>query len=495
MFTKAIITFHCSNRYQKLRELLTIGTSIKDLASHKRNVILTNTIAIIFFLTTIIIIQLISSLASHFNPIAWLFPYLPWGFIIPVILNHFQLVNVSRLLLCCLPPVAVVTLSVIAKLSMEDITFNDYYNFRIALIALSTIPFMVFSLKEKYLLSFSVLICLLCLILSDQIHHHFNVGFYDIGFTDKHYDFINTSSLTATAAIILTIISLKSVIEKQEEENRNLLFELQDSNAEIASQRDELIAQREKLNQNQKALSKAYDTIERQKVWLEEELVMYDFEINQFSYNVAHHLRGPVASISGLINLYASGVSKEELLPHMQSGIRSLDGVVSDLNKVLQVRKDIFRSKSSLSLNKIAQEVLELMVSDMLIVNPILKIDFSNAPHVYAPKSAIVSIFYNLISNALKFRDENTRLVIHLLSEPTPDAKIKLTIRDNGVGLDLTKHMQDIFKMYKRFHMHKEGKGLGLYLVKLQVIALGGTINVSSQLGEFTQFEIVLPKE
>ncbi len=69
-----------------------------------------------------------------------------------------------------------------------------------------------------------------------------------------------------------------------------------------------------------------------------------------------------------------------------------------------------------------------------------------------------------------------------------------LTVKDNGLGIDLNTHKDNIFKLYRRFHRHIEGRGLGLYLVKLQSEALGGTVHVESELNKFTKFTLHLPK-
>jgi len=62
------------------------------------------------------------------------------------------------------------------------------------------------------------------------------------------------------------------------------------------------------------------------------------------------------------------------------------------------------------------------------------------------------------------------------------------------LGIDLNTHKENIFKLYRRFHPHIEGRGLGLYLVKLQCEALGGTIHVESELNKYTKFTLQLPK-
>ncbi|MEO7215158.1 HAMP domain-containing sensor histidine kinase [Mucilaginibacter sp.] len=80
---------------------------------------------------------------------------------------------------------------------------------------------------------------------------------------------------------------------------------------------------------------------------------------------------------------------------------------------------------------------------------------------------------------------------IHL----SQDAKmIFIIFTDNGCGIDLDRHGEDLFKPYKRFHIHIEGKGLGLFLVKSHVEALGGVISLTSAMGMGTTFKITLLK-
>ena len=69
----------------------------------------------------------------------------------------------------------------------------------------------------------------------------------------------------------------------------------------------------------------------------------------------------------------------------------------------------------------------------------------------------------------------------------------KLRVKDNGLGMDLDFFGKDLFKMYKRFHLHTEGRGLGLYLTKLQVELLDGQIDIESKLNKGTEFIIQLP--
>jgi anti-sigma regulatory factor (Ser/Thr protein kinase) len=112
---------------------------------------------------------------------------------------------------------------------------------------------------------------------------------------------------------------------------------------------------------------------------------------------------------------------------------------------------------------------------------------------IYSVRPMVHSILYNLVSNAVKYRstDRSSTIQINYREE---DSFYIITVTDNGLGIDINRDRDNLFKLYKRFHHHTEGKGLGLYLVKLQAEALGGSISVDSELNRFTTFTVKLKK-
>ncbi len=100
------------------------------------------------------------------------------------------------------------------------------------------------------------------------------------------------------------------------------------------------------------------------------------------------------------------------------------------------------------------------------------------------------SIFYNLISNALKYRHPERNPVVDLKTEQLDDG-ILLTVKDNGLGIS-DANKEKVFSMFKRLHDHVEGSGVGLYIVKRIVTNAGGRIELESKLEEGTTFKIFL---
>src|SRR5690606_32499222 len=103
-------------------------------------------------------------------------------------------------------------------------------------------------------------------------------------------------------------------------------------------------------------------------------------------------------------------------------------------------------------------------------------------------------IFYNLITNGIKYRQQSIAPVITITSAKVKDG-IEFSFSDNGIGLDISRKRKEIFGMYQRFHSHVEGKGIGLFMVKTQVEILGGSVDVESTLNEGTTFKIFIPSK
>jgi signal transduction histidine kinase len=115
--------------------------------------------------------------------------------------------------------------------------------------------------------------------------------------------------------------------------------------------------------------------------------------------------------------------------------------------------------------------------------------DFHKAPHIKYPNIYLESILLNLLSNALKYRSPERKPEIYLRTENTPQG-ILLTISDNGVGLNMQRYGHQIFKLRKTFHKHPESRGIGLFMIKNQLEALGGDISISSIENEGTTFYV-----
>jgi signal transduction histidine kinase len=100
----------------------------------------------------------------------------------------------------------------------------------------------------------------------------------------------------------------------------------------------------------------------------------------------------------------------------------------------------------------------------------------------------------NFVSNAVRYSHPERRPEVTIEYEMQNEEGI-LTISDNGLGIDLKKHGAKLFGMYKTFHGHKDAKGIGLFMTKNQIEAMGGRVEVDSTPGVGTTFTIYLNKQ
>lgn len=231
-------------------------------------------------------------------------------------------------------------------------------------------------------------------------------------------------------------------------------------------------------------------------VLINEELLSHNQQLNQFSYVISHNLRGPIVTLLGLINVIEEynddeGL-KEEMFAHIKKTALNLDTVIKDLNLLLSQNTEEAQMKATVSLEDELKLVKELLRSQINEANAALIHDFREVPVLYSVTSYIRSIFINLISNSLKYRRMDEPLYIYVRSAKKTNERIELVFEDNGLGIDLETNGHKIFGMYKRFHDHVEGRGLGLHLVKNQVEMLNGAIEVESVVNVGTRFRVIL---
>jgi len=234
---------------------------------------------------------------------------------------------------------------------------------------------------------------------------------------------------------------------------------------------------------------------EEEKSNLIKQLISQNNDLLQFSYIASHNLRGPVATLLGLINL----IEKEDkpsdikaISTHLMYSTRKLDEVIIDLAKILEIRGFQSLPKEIVSFNEIIDTIKKTLEPQSIIHAAELIIDFNAIDSFFTIKSYIHSILHNLISNSIKYRSPERKPVIHISSFITQRV-IGLKITDNGLGIDMEKFQHKLFNLYQRFHTHVDGKGLGLYLVRTQTLALGGEIEVDSNPDEGTTFTLTFP--
>lgn len=235
--------------------------------------------------------------------------------------------------------------------------------------------------------------------------------------------------------------------------------------------------------------------IDREKMTAD--LVKRNADLEQFTYIVSHNLRAPVANIIGLsAMLNELEVTNEEdagILKALNTSVNKLDNVIIDLNHILQINSSINEKIESVKFSQLVSDITESINHIIQLENVVVNVDFE-VEGLLTLKNYMHSIFYNLIMNSIKYRRPGVPPVIKV-SNFIEDNKLVVVFKDNGKGIDLEKCGKQLFGLYKRFDYTVEGKGMGLFMVKMQVESLNGVISVESTPGRGTAFRLEFPTD
>lgn len=223
-----------------------------------------------------------------------------------------------------------------------------------------------------------------------------------------------------------------------------------------------------------------------------QELQKQNQQLNEFAHIISHNLRAPVGNIQALISLLSEESSIEEyrlVFQNLQKTAVNLRETLNGLLELLRVNKEQELERTPVQFHDILTKVKEDMMGDILNTNAWIISDFGQCPGVSYYKPYLESIILNLLSNALKYRyagrDPEIRFETKLVNN-----RPVLKVHDNGMGIDLSKHGKDIFGLRKVFHGNSNAHGVGLFLTKTQVEALGGRISVESVVNQGSTFII-----
>ncbi|WP_276370610.1 ATP-binding protein [Chryseolinea sp. H1M3-3] len=500
------------------------GTIYSKSSAEKRGIILSNAIGLVLLAISLFLFSMYY-LWYGWNLITFAIPAAGMLCLLVIPLNLKGFNDSARIWISLIIPIFGTFLSVYAKTIYPEFQQAlDYFTFRFIILSSCVIPWVLFSLNEKKFLVTCSLIGLLLLMAYDPLHNAFGVPYHQGNLKATNYYFANVVIFVVYWALMAHIIFLKRLSENTEGKNIELIKQLNTANetlllknAEIQLKNAEILEQSHVLQTNQDRLWDANQIIEGQRRLLLQknqslqselieankvltetntELIKHNNELRQFSFSVSHNLRGPVASLLGLLALIdpKSIVAENvEIFKHIQSSTEQLDYIIKDLIKIIDIRQDIFQIRQKISLYDEFKSIHDILEHEIYSHHVAFRNDFSKCEVIYSVKPMIHSILYNLISNSIKYRSLDQPPVIEISSEELADQFV-LTVKDNGLGIDLNTHRDNVFKLYHRFHRHVEGRGLGLYLVKLQCEALGGTVFVESELNKFTKFTLHLPK-
>lgn len=211
-----------------------------------------------------------------------------------------------------------------------------------------------------------------------------------------------------------------------------------------------------------------------------------------FAHIVSHNLKSYSGNFESLLEMIKETDSVDEKLEYfeyLQDVSSGLSETIVHLNEIVAVKTNINASTQSLNLRECIDKTIQILQGDIQSKNAIIQNAVPAGLDMTYNPAYLESILLNLISNGLKYAHKERRPLIKVETIVLGEQVI-LQISDNGIGLDLTKFGDRVFGMYQTFHGNEDAKGVGLFLTKNQLTAMGDDICVRSAVGEGSEFQI-----
>jgi signal transduction histidine kinase len=229
-----------------------------------------------------------------------------------------------------------------------------------------------------------------------------------------------------------------------------------------------------------------------EKVKSQEEMFAQNRGLQQFTYIGSHNLRAPGQR---------PGAGEEAGSPyfaqthaHLHANLHHLDQVLRDMNTILTIRdQQGLEAPEPVGLAEVVHQVVQGLHASLDQASGTFVVCIPATFRVYTNRAYLHRIFFNLLSNALKYRAPKRPLHVVVTATGEPTGAKTIVVADNGSGFDQVRAGTNLFQLYQRFHPQLAGRGVGLYLVKIHVQSMGGRIEAHSRVGEGTRFSIFLP--
>ena len=208
-------------------------------------------------------------------------------------------------------------------------------------------------------------------------------------------------------------------------------------------------------------------------------LAVANRKLNDFSNITSHNLRGPLANLRVLLGFLKNTKDREDrigLVKKLEIVSGNMDRTMNTLLDSLSYQRTVDKLiREAVFFENVLQNVKENLSSQIEESGAEIYEDFNGADKMDYPYLYLESILQNLMTNSLKYRSPERPLKISITTIKKRN-KIILRHTDNGLGLDMDKYGEKLFGLNQIFHKHNDSKGVGLYMTRIQVEALGGEI-------------------
>lgn len=225
------------------------------------------------------------------------------------------------------------------------------------------------------------------------------------------------------------------------------------------------------------------------------ELAKNEMMKNDFIENVSHEYKTPLAAIEGYATLLQTPDltldQRQDYTARIIDSTKRMSSLVGNILLLSRLEHQEGQiEKTSFSLDEQIRETILLFENEWSDRDIHMEIDLDDAV-CYGNKALLAEVWQNLLSNAFKFVSDHGEIHVSL---HIADGQLKVSISDNGIGMDeeTLRHIYDKFYQADKARS-TAGNGLGLSLVRRIITMHQGTIDVESEPGKGTRFIVSLP--
>ncbi len=216
-------------------------------------------------------------------------------------------------------------------------------------------------------------------------------------------------------------------------------------------------------------------------------------QLQSFSQILSHNIRSHSANLTSIVEFMEGADSEEEkelFFQMLKTSTDKLEETIQNLNDIIHIHDNASGPRENLKLAHEIEQTLGSLHALIIQKNVSIKIEIPEYYTISAIPAFLDSILINILSNAIKYCDKDKEAIIEITAY-RENSYMVLSIKDNGYGIDLVRYESQLFGLYKTFHGNEDARGIGLFLTKNQMEAMGGKIQVESKVGEGSTFYLL----
>ncbi len=338
-------------------------------------------------------------------------------------------------------------------------------------------------------------------VLANRVPDSMAVQKYDIrrpeseggGFEERFWSPVNSPVISATGDLVCIIHRVEDVTEfvRLKEQDREQARQTEELRGRAEAMEAEIFQRGKDLQEANLQLREASAKAQKAMDQLQE--ANKDLEV--YSYSIAHDLRAPLRTINGFSSLlladYSSHLDPEpqRLLEMVKNGSVQMAALVEDLLRLSRLGRQAL-NKQTVSPVELARRVIEELRAEQSQRQ--VKIHLQDMPVCQADPGLLKQVYFNLVSNALKYTRKREQTVIEIGAR-IQNREVLYFVKDNGVGFDM-QYADCLFGVFQRLHRAEdyEGTGAGLAIVQRIIQRHGGRIGANASEGRGAEFFFTL---